>query len=76
VKSFDDIESSNSVIDYFNFQSTEQGYDFMVRNVILTPITQSEDTIDGKIGEFVDSPFAGPIITSDMILDLIYKYKP
>lgn len=76
IKQFEDIHSSNSVIDYINFQSTQQGYDFMVRNVILTPITQTENTIDGNIGEFIESPFAGPTITADMILDLIYKYKP
>ena len=76
IKTFDDPESSSSTIDYINFQSTQQGYDFIVRNVIITPIMRSDDNAEGTIAQFIDSPFGDPEITADMILELIDKYKP
>ena len=76
IKTFDDPESSEQQIDYINFQSTQQGYDFIVRNVIITPIMRGDETDDGQIAQFIDSPFGEPEITADMILDLIEKYQP
>ena len=76
IKTFDDPDSSSSTIDYINFQSTQQGYDFIVRNVIITPIMRSDDNAEGTIAQFIDSPFGDPEITADMILELIDKYKP
>ena len=76
IKTFDDPESSEQQIDYINFQSTQQGYDFIVRNVIITPIMRGDETDDGQIAQFIDSPFGEPEITADMILELIDKYQP
>jgi len=35
-----------------------------------------EDTYTGEIAKFIDSPFGDPEITTDLILELIEKYKP
>lgn len=76
IRTLEDEESSDSTIDYINFQSTEEGYDFIVRNVILTPILNSDSTISGSNDEFSDSPFNEPEVTTDLILELLNKYKP
>ena len=76
IKSYDDTESSNKQIDYINFQSTEEGYDFIVRNVKIIPILRNDENNKGDIGEFEDSPFVEPIITKDFIISLLEKYKP
>ena len=76
IKSYDDTESSNKQIDYINFQSTEEGYDFIVRNVKIIPILRNDENNKGEIGEFADSPFVEPIVTKDFIISLLEKYKP
>ena len=76
IRTLDDPDSSESTIDYINFQSTQQGYDFIVRNVIITPIMSDEANCNGDISIFIDSPFFSTDITADMILELIEKYKP
>ena len=76
VKIFDDENSSESQLEYINFQSTEEGYDFIVRNVILTPITKNDVNNEGEIGEFIDSPFTGPDITNSLILDILDEIQP
>lgn len=76
IRTLDDEESSDSTIDYINFQSSEEGYDFIVRNVILTPILNSDSTKSGSNDEFSDSPFNEPEVTTDLILELLNKYKP
>lgn len=76
VRTFDDPDSSESTIDYITFQSTQQGYDFIVRNVIITPIMRDAENCNGEIAQFIDSPFGSPDITADMILELIEKYRP
>ena len=76
VKVYDDTDSSNSVLQYINFQSTLQGYDFLIRNVMLTPILKGDQTINGLIGEFVDSPFQEPILSQELILQFLNNYTP
>ena len=76
VKTFDDEDSSESQLEYINFQSTEEGYDFIVRNVILTPITKEDINCVGDIGEFADSPFTGPDITHSLLLDILDEVQP
>lgn len=76
IKTYDDVDSSEQQIDYINFQSTEEGYDFIVRNVKLIPISRNDENNKGNIGEFEDSPFVEPEITKDFIISLLEKYKP
>ena len=76
IKTYDDTESSSDKIDYINFQSTQEGYDFIVRNVIITPIMATDANANGEVAEFSESPFLNTDITADMVLDLIEKYKP
>lgn len=76
IKIYDDEDSSESKLEYINFQSTEEGYDFIVRNVILTPIKNEDLNCAGEIGEFADSPFTGPNITHELILEILDKVKP
>lgn len=77
IKEYDDQNSSVSVLDYINFQSTEEGYDFIIRNVIITPILADDENCNGETGQFEDSPFTDQIeITNDMLIDLLNKYKP
>lgn len=76
IKVFDDENSSCAKLEYINFQSTEEGYDFIIRNVILTPILNSESTDMEKDGEFYDSPFTEPNLTQDLILDILDEIQP
>lgn len=71
IRQFDDENSSASVFDFINFQSTEEGYNFMVRNVMLTPISRDQETKNGLAGLFTESPFIAPEITSEVILDIL-----
>lgn len=76
IKTYDDVDTSESQIDYINFQSTEEGYDFIVRNVKIIPISRNDENNKGDVGEFEDSPFIEHEITKDLIIDLLEKYKP
>ncbi len=76
IKIYDDVDTSDSQIDYINFESTEEGYDFIVRNVKIIPICRNDENNKGEVGEFEDSPFVEPEITKDLIISLLEKYKP
>ena len=76
IKTYDDVDTSESQIDYINFESTEEGYDFIVRNVKIIPIGRNDENNKGEVGEFEDSPFVEPEITKDLIISLLEKYKP
>ena len=76
IKQFEDPDSSDKLIDYIEFMTTEEGYEYMVRNVILYPILSGDELDDGIIGEFYNSPFYPAELTSDIILNIIEKVKP
>lgn len=76
IRKFEDELSYNNELHYICFQSTQQGYEFLVRNVILTPIKTTDETYDGIAGEFCDSPFGNLDITANDILDALDKIKP
>ena len=76
IRKFEDELSYNNELHYICFQSTQQGYEFLVRNVILTPIKTTDETYDGVAGEFCDSPFGNLDITANDILDALDKIKP
>ena len=76
IKQLDDENSSDSQIDYIEFMSSEEGYDYIIRNVILYPILPGDETANGETGEFYDSPFVGKDITSDVIMDFIMQICP
>lgn len=76
IKTFDDTDCLCENMDYICFQSTQQGYDFMVRNVILQPIKQDDNTYNGEAGEFINSPFESNDITIQDILDLLDQLQP
>lgn len=76
IKMFDDEYSYNQQLHYICFQSTQEGYEFLVRNVILTPIKKNDVTYDGVAGEFCDSPFGTDEITANDILDALDGIKP
>lgn len=76
LRTFDDELTYNHELHYICFQSTQQGYEFLVRNVILMPIKKSDETYEGVAGEFVDSPFGDLDITTNDILDALDDIKP
>ena len=73
---FDDELTYSHELHYICFQSTQQGYEFLVRNVILKPIKKSDETYEGVAGEFVDSPFGDLEITTNDILDALNEIQP
>lgn len=66
----------DKTIDYIEFIATEEGFEYTVRNVILYPILPGDNTSDGTIGEFYDSPFTPEEITSDLILSIMEEIQP
>lgn len=76
IKQFDDPDSSDKLIDYIEFMSTEEGYEYMVRNVILYPILPGDELNDGTEGNFYDSPFYPAELTTDVIINIIEEIKP
>lgn len=76
IKQIEDENRSDNVIDYIEFMSTEEGYDFIVRNVILYPILPGDTLADGTDGDFYDSPFYPAELTTDVILDMLETVKP
>ena len=76
LRTFDDELTYEHELHYICFQSTQQGYEFLVRNVILKPIKKSDETYEGVAGEFVDSPFGDLDITTNDILDALDEIQP
>lgn len=76
IRKFNDELSYNNELHYICFQSTQQGYEFLIRNVILTPIKKSDETYDGVAGEFCDSPFGDIEVTTNDILDALDEIQP
>lgn len=66
----------DKTVDYIEFIATEEGFEYMVRNVILYPILPGDDTTSGAVGEFYDSPFIPEEITSDLILNIMEEVQP
>lgn len=76
LKVYDDEYSYNQPLHYVCFQSTQQGYEFLIRNVILTPIKANDETYDGTPGEFTDSPFGTDEVTANTVLNGLDDIKP
>lgn len=76
IKELDCEHEPNKKHDYIVFQSNVEGYAFTVRNVILTPIIQTDLTYKKIAGEFSDSPFSPAIILSSDIINVLNKFKP
>lgn len=76
IKQYDDNRFNDSLKDYVVFESTQQGYDFMVRNVALFPIMCDDDNADGSEGDYDDSPFKGPNMDLEWLTWLFEKFQP
>lgn len=72
----DDCCCKKGLYDYIVFQSTKEGYEFMIRNVIIHPIMATDSNYDGTDGNYYNSPFKGPDMNMDWITLLFEKFQP
>lgn len=66
----------SELIDYLSFQSTEEGYQFFVHNVIVYPVCPDYTNADDSYADYTSSPFAGADINYEYVMNLIRLMRP